>query len=141
MGSTKKFKAAFVLALNNFRKSFYIFPSVWLHMEIEFFGKSFTLTVKLRPLTQKMNAGSVLPSNHLWAHRRRERERERERERDCAPPQMRRRVRAAENIGAVVLDLVLDPKLIDAIVTDLVLVLDLKFIGAADLVVTISSHQ
>ena len=66
---------------------------------------------------------------------------QRERERDRAPPQMRRRVRAAEIIGAVVLDLVLDPKLIDAIVTDLVLVLDLKFIGAADLVVTISSHQ
>ena len=39
-------------------------------MEIEFSGKSFTLTVKLRPLTRKMNAGSVLPSNHFWAHKR-----------------------------------------------------------------------
>ena len=50
-------------------------------MEIEFSGKSFTLTVKLRPLTQKMNAGFVLPSNHFRAHKRTERERERERAR------------------------------------------------------------
>ena len=110
----------FVLVSNNFRKSFYIFSSIWLRMKIEFSGKSFTLIVKLRPLTQKMNAGSVLPSNHFRRHRRREREKERERERelDRAPPQTYCRVRATEIINAVVLD----PKLIGAVVTDLVLV-------------------
>ena len=177
----------FVLASNYFRKCFSVNAGVWLRMENKFSRKYFQLIVKLRPLTRKMNAGFVLPSNHFQAHRRAERERERERERekeesreselDRAPPQTRRRDHAVEFvplrssalsfsllIDAVITDLVLVAHrrrcyrshsrcssapsllisfslLIDTVVTDLVLILDPKLIGAADLVVSISSHQ
>ena len=121
-----------------------VFDCAW---KINFPENIFQLTVKLRPLTWKMNASSILPSNHFRAHRHAEREREREREKreererrpldfvgeprahiaphprragEIAPSSSRRGDCPTEIIGAIVL--VLDPKLIGAVVTDLVLV-------------------
>ena len=74
-------KAVFVLAENDFKKSFYMKPCVRLRMENRVFWKIIYFDHKIRPLTRKMNAASVLPSNHFWAHRCGERERETERER------------------------------------------------------------
>ena len=71
-------KAAFVLASNDFRKSFYTFPCVRLRMENRVFQKIIYFDRKIRPLTQKMNATFVSPSNHFRAHKCRERERESE---------------------------------------------------------------
>ena len=44
-------KVAFVLASNNFRKSFYTFPCVWLRMENRVFRKIIYFDRKIRPLT------------------------------------------------------------------------------------------
>ena len=115
-------KAVFVLASNHFRKCFSVNVGVWLCMENKFSGKYFQLTVKLRPLTRKINASFFcylqIISKLTDAHR--ERERERERELDHTPPQTRWRDHATEIIqprssapsfslliGAVVIDLVL----------------------------------
>ena len=82
----------FVLASNQFWKCFSVNADVWLRMENGFSGKEFQLTVKLRPLTQKIFSAKILPSNHFWRHAKRERERkmthtckQRERERDREP--------------------------------------------------------
>ena len=83
-------KAAFVLASNDFRKSFYTFPCVWLRMENRVFRKIIYFDRKIRPLTRKMSATSVLPLNHFWAHRCRERKRERERERKSSESELDR---------------------------------------------------
>ena len=84
-------KVVFVLAENDFRKSFYMKPCVWLHMENRVFRKIIYFVRKIAPLTRKIFSASILPSNHYQRRAKRERERERthkranrERERDRA---------------------------------------------------------
>ena len=69
--------AVFVLAKNDFRKSFYMKPCVWLRMENRVFQKIIYFDCKIAPLTRKIFSASVLPSNHFQRHAKRERERER----------------------------------------------------------------
>ena len=120
-----------------------VFGCVW---KIEFSGNQFHLTVNIMPLTQKMVYISIFTSNHFQRRTNRDRERERKKReypstgefalprshhhRDCTPtptPPSRSSPPKTDLIGADV--------------TDLVLVLDRKLIGTADLVVSISSHQ
>ena len=93
---SKKFsistKAVFVLTSNHFCKCFSVNAGVWLRMENGFSGKEFQLTVKLRPLTQKIFSAKILPSNHFRRRAKRERERERthmrkQKEREIANPE------------------------------------------------------
>ena len=84
-------KVVFVLAENDFRKSFYMKSCVWLHMENRVFRKIIYFDRKIAPLTRKIFSASILPSNHYQRRAKREREREsthkqanRERERDRA---------------------------------------------------------
>ena len=77
-GGSLVIKAVFVLAENDFRKSFYMKPWVWLRMENRVFRKIIYFDRKIAPLTWKIFSASVLPSNHFWRHAKRERERERE---------------------------------------------------------------
>ena len=65
----------FVLTSNHFWKYFSVNAGVWLRMENGFSGKEFQLTVKLRPLTQKIFSAKILPSNHFRRRAKRERER------------------------------------------------------------------
>ena len=58
-------KAVFVLAENDFRKSFYMKSCFWLRMENKFFRKIIYFDRKIAPLTQKIFSASVLPSNHF----------------------------------------------------------------------------
>ena len=58
---------------------FRVFGCTW---KIEFF---IYFDHKIRPLTRKMNAAFVLPSNHFQAHRRAKRERESELDRAPTP--------------------------------------------------------
>ena len=79
----------FVLAENDFRKSFYMKPCVWLRMENRVFQKIIYFDRKIAHLTRKIFSASVLPSNHFRRRAKRERERERthkhaNRERDHA---------------------------------------------------------
>ena len=83
----------FVLAENDFRKSFYMKPCVWLRMENRVFRKIIYFDRKIAPLTQKIFSAFVLPSNYFWRCAKRETEREkgltdaqteREREREIA---------------------------------------------------------
>ena len=94
--------AVFVLAENDFRKSFYMKPCVWLRMENRVFQKIIYFDCKIAPLTRKIFSASVLPSNHFRRHAKREREREigltdaqtereREREREIVPSSSRSR--------------------------------------------------
>ena len=84
----------FVLTSNHFWKYFSVNAGVWLRMENGFSGKEFQLTVKLRPLTQKIFSAKILPSNHFRRRAKRERERkmthtrkQREREREIVNPE------------------------------------------------------
>ena len=67
----------FVLAENDFRKSFYMKPCVWLRMENRVFQKIIYFDRKIAHLTRKIFSASVLPSNHFRRRTKRERERER----------------------------------------------------------------
>ena len=85
----------FVLALNHFRKYFFVNSGVWLCMENGFSEKEFQLTVKLRPLIWKIFSAKILPSNNFRRHTKRERERERthtrkhrERDRESRKPKI-----------------------------------------------------
>ena len=64
----------FVLISNHFWKYFSVNAGAWLRMENGFSGKEFQLTVKLRPLTQKIFSAKILPSNHFRRRAKRERE-------------------------------------------------------------------
>ena len=75
-------KVVFILTSNHLWKCFSVNAGVWLRMENGFSGKEFQLTVKLRPLTQKIFSAKILPSNHF--QRRAKREREREKGLTCA---------------------------------------------------------
>ena len=76
-GGSLVIKAVFVLAENDFRKSFYMKLCVWLRMENRVFRKIIYFDRKIAPLTRKIFSASVLPSNHFRRHAKRERERER----------------------------------------------------------------
>ena len=78
-GGSLVIKAVFVLAENDFKKSFYMKLCVWLRMENRVFRKIIYFDRKIAPLTRKIFSASVLPSNHFRRHAKRERERERER--------------------------------------------------------------
>ena len=91
-GSKYVTKTVFVLAKNDFRKSFYMKPCVWLRMENRVFRKIIYFDHKIAPLTWKIFSAYVLPSNHFRRRAKRERERERthkhtnkEKEREIAP--------------------------------------------------------
>ena len=77
-GGSLVIKDVFVLAENDFRKSFYMKPCVWLRMENRVFRKIIYFDRKIAPLTRKIFSSSILPSNHFRRHAKRERERERE---------------------------------------------------------------
>ena len=80
----------FVLAENDFRKSFYMKPCVWLHMENRVFQKIIYFDCKIAPLTRKIFSASVLPSNHFQRHAKRERTHRRaNREREIVPSSSR----------------------------------------------------
>ena len=74
-GGSLVIKAVFVLAENDFRKSFYMKLCVWLRMENRVFRKIIYFDRKIAPLTRKIFSASVLPSNHFRRHAKRERER------------------------------------------------------------------
>ena len=74
-GGSLVIKAVFVLAENDFRKSFYMKLCVWLRMENRVFWKIIYFDRKIAPLTRKIFSASVLPSNHFRKHAKRERER------------------------------------------------------------------
>ena len=74
-GGSLVIKVVFVLAENDFRKSFYMKPCVWLRMENRVFRKIIYFDRKIAPLTRKIFSASVLPSNHFRRHAKRERER------------------------------------------------------------------
>ena len=151
----------FVLALNHFQKCFFVNAGVWLCMENGFSEKEFQLTVKLRPLTWKIFSAKILPSNNFRRHAKRERERERthtrkhtkrEREREIANPENPRsshhrrdhqtRDRWTQKTQDRCTASCTEPIApTSRTVTNLILVLDPKLIGAANLVVSISSHQ
>ena len=76
------FKAAFELAVNDFRKSFSVKLACLAATENRISGKWFQFDRNFTPLTQKWFYTFILPSNHFRVTRRREREREKERERD-----------------------------------------------------------
>ena len=155
----------FVLAINHFQKCFFINAGVWLCMENGFSEKEFQLTVKLRPLTWKIFSAKILPSNNFRRHakrerererthtrKHRERERERERETQIANPENPRsshhrqdhqtRDRWTQKTQDRCTASCTEPIApASRTVTDLILVLDPKLVGVADLVVSISSHQ
>ena len=116
--------------------------------------KLFLLIVKYALWPYKSISVFILPSNHLRnSQTRKERKRGRKEDsqtqtqtqwQDRAPTpdavaRSRRRVCGAKFSVRIIL--VLNPKLIDTVVTDLVLVLDPKLVDAADLIILISSHQ
>ena len=68
------------MASNNFRKSLYTLPCVWLRKENIIFWKSISFDRKIKVLTRKLFYVSIFTSNHFRTQTRKERERERERE-------------------------------------------------------------
>ena len=83
-----EFKAMFVLAENDFRKSFYMKLCVWLRMENRVFRKIICFDRKIAPLTRKIFSAFVLPSNHFRRRAKRERTHRhtnKEKEREIAP--------------------------------------------------------
>ena len=130
---------------------FRVFGCTW---KIEFF---IYFDHKIRPLTRKMNAAFVLPSNHFQAHRRAKREREWARSRpnpghigEIAPIKSSHRDRTPALVSPSrssppKTNLVLDPKLINA--TDLVISISSPMtdlvvsilLPMTDLIVSISS--
>ena len=76
------FKAAFELAVNDFKKSFFVKLACLATAENRISGKWFQFDRNFTPLTRKWFYTFILPSNHFRVTRRREREREKERVRD-----------------------------------------------------------
>ena len=72
----------FVLAENDFKKSFYMKPCVWSRMENRVFRKIIYFVRKIAPLTWKIFSAFVLPSNHFRRRAKTERKsKERKKER------------------------------------------------------------
>ena len=94
-GRSLVIKAVFVLAENDFRKSFYMKLCVWLRMENRVFRKIIYFDRKIAPLTRKIFLASVLPSNHFRRHAKRERKRERERTHRRANRERKREIRSS----------------------------------------------
>ena len=149
------------MASNDFRKSFYTFPSVWLRMENRVFRKMIYFDHKIKAFDPKNECRFCFTfKSFLGSQTRKERERERESELDRTPPQTRQRDRTVEfaplrshhhrdrTLALAPPSRSSPPKtdppktdLIGIVVTDLILVLNPKLIGVADLVISISSHQ